>query len=55
VSNTEEGEYVVSFPDLPGCLAVGDTISARSLEEMGRAISNFMKGEVAPAIDLSDF
>lgn len=26
VPDTEEGGYVVSFPDLPGCLTVGDTI-----------------------------
>lgn len=26
VPDTEEGGYVVSFPDLPGCISVGDTI-----------------------------
>ena len=26
IPDTEEGGYVVSFPDLPGCLAQGDTI-----------------------------
>ncbi|MCQ2549983.1 MAG: type II toxin-antitoxin system HicB family antitoxin [Lachnospiraceae bacterium] len=26
IPDTEEGGYVVSFPDLPGCLTVGDTI-----------------------------
>lgn len=26
VPDTEDGGYVVSFPDLPGCLTVGDTI-----------------------------
>lgn len=39
----------------PRELTVPDCISARSLEEMDRAISNFKKGEVSPAIDLSDF
>lgn len=24
--DTEEGGFVVSFPDLPGCLSVGDTV-----------------------------
>lgn len=26
VPDTEEGGYVVSFPDLPGCITIGDTI-----------------------------
>ncbi len=39
----------------PRELTVPDCISTRSLEEMDRAISNFKKGEVSPAIDLSDF
>lgn len=26
IPDTEEGGYVVSFPDLPGCLTIGDTI-----------------------------
>ena len=26
IPDTEEGGYAVSFPDLPGCLTVGDTI-----------------------------
>lgn len=26
VPDTEEGGYVVSFPDLPGCLTMGDTV-----------------------------
>ena len=39
----------------PRELTVPDSISARTLEDMDRAISNFKLGEVAPAIDLSDF
>ena len=26
VSDTEEGGYVISFPDLPGCISMGDSI-----------------------------
>lgn len=26
VPDIEEGGYVVSFPDLPGCLTIGDTV-----------------------------
>ena len=26
IPDTEEGGYVASFPDLPGCLTLGDTI-----------------------------
>ena len=39
----------------PRELTVPDSISARTLEDMDRAISNFKMGEVSPAIDLSDF
>ena len=34
---------------------VPDGISARTLEDMDRSISNFKMGEVSPAVDLSDF
>lgn len=39
----------------PRELTVPDSISARTLEDMDRAISNFKLGEDSPAIDLSDF
>ena len=39
----------------PRALTVLDCISARTLEDMDRAISNFKMGEVSPAVDLSDF
>lgn len=39
----------------PRELTVPDSISARTLEEMDKAISNFKMGEVSPEIDLSDF
>lgn len=39
VPDTEEGGYVVSFPDLPGCLTVGDTIeeAIKNAEDAKRA------------------
>ncbi|MGN0428399.1 MAG: hypothetical protein ACI4F0_11405 [Agathobacter sp.] len=39
----------------PRELTVPDSISARTLDDMDRAISNFKLGEASPAIDLSDF
>ena len=39
----------------PRELAVPESISTKTLEDMDRAISNFKKGDVSPAIDLSDF
>ena len=39
----------------PRELTVPESISARTLEDMDRAISNFNLGEVCPAVDLSDF
>ena len=39
----------------PRELTVPESISARTLEDMDRAISNFKMGEVSPAVDLSDF
>lgn len=39
----------------PRELAVPESISARTLADMDRAVSNFKRGEVSPIIDLSDF
>ena len=39
----------------PRELAVPESISARTLADMDRAVSNFKRGDVSPAIDLSDF
>lgn len=39
----------------PRELVTPDSISARTLEDMDKAISNFRMGAVSPAIDLSDF
>lgn len=39
----------------PRELAVPESISARTLADMERAVSNFKRGDVSPAIDLSDF
>ncbi len=33
---------------------VPDSISAQTLEDMDRAISNFKRKEVSPVVDLSD-
>lgn len=39
----------------PRELTVPESISARTLEDMDRAIDNFKMGNVSEAIDLSDF
>ena len=39
----------------PRELAVPESISTKTLEDMDRAVSNFKKNEVSPVIDLSDF
>ena len=39
----------------PRELAVPESISARTLADMDRAVSNFKRGDVSLAIDLSDF
>lgn len=39
----------------PRELIVPESISARTLKDMDRAITNFKKGEVSEAVDLSDF
>ena len=39
----------------PRELAVPESISARTLADMDRAVSNCKRGDVSPAIDLSDF
>lgn len=40
---------------VPRELIVPESISARTLKDMDRAIANFKKGEVSEAVDLSDF
>lgn len=47
----ENGCFLVE----PRVLTIPDTISARSLEAMDKAVENFKAGNVSPAIDLSDF
>ena len=39
----------------PRELSVPKSISSRTLAEMDRAVSNFKRGDVSSAIDLSDF
>lgn len=39
----------------PRELIVPESISARTLSDMDRAIANFKKGDVSEAVDLSDF
>lgn len=39
----------------PRVLVTPDSISARTLADMDRAITNFKAGEVSAPIDLSDF
>ena len=39
----------------PRELTVPDTISARTLKDMDKAISNYKQGYVSDTIDLSDF
>lgn len=39
----------------PRELTVPKSISAKTLSDMDKAINNFKKGDVSPAIDLSDF
>lgn len=40
----------LSFPH-----AMEDTISAKTLSDMGKAVENYKNGSVSPVIDLSDF
>lgn len=39
----------------PRELTVPESISARTLSDMDRAIANFKNGDVSEAVDLSDF
>ena len=39
----------------PRVLSVSKSISSRTLADMDRAVSNFRRGDVSSAIDLSDF
>ncbi|MCQ2519820.1 MAG: hypothetical protein MJ107_04725 [Lachnospiraceae bacterium] len=39
----------------PRELTIPECVSARTLEDMDKAINNFKIGEVSPIVDLSDF
>lgn len=39
----------------PRQLVVPEGISVKTLSDMNHAVSNFKKGDISPAIDLSDF
>lgn len=39
----------------PRELKIPESISARTLEDMDRAVANFKKGDVSEAVDLTDF
>lgn len=49
----EEGGYVVSFPDLPGCLTCGDTIE-EALEQAGDAKRTWLQAALADGVYISD-
>jgi len=52
IPDTEEGGYAVSFPDLPGCITVGDTIeeAINNAEDAKRA---WIEAAVESGINIS--
>lgn len=53
VEDTEEGGYVVSFPDLPGCLSCGETINSAvaNAEDAKRA---WLEAALEEGIEISE-
>ena len=55
---TALADLMINLEDIilaPRELVVPESISAKTLADMDRAVSNFKRGDVSPAIDLSDF
>lgn len=53
VEDTEEGGYVVSFPDLPGCLSCGETINS-AVANAGRCETCMVGGGIGEGIEISE-
>jgi len=53
VPDTEEGGYVVSFPDLPGCLTVGDTLE-EAIQNAEDAKYTWIKAAIEDGININE-
>ena len=51
--DTDEGGYVASFPDLPGCLSVGDTVEEACSNALD-AKREWIKAAVEDGIEISE-
>ena len=51
--DTDEGGYVVSFPDLPGCITVGDTVEEAYSNAM-EAKKEWLEAAVAEGVSIKE-
>ena len=52
VKDLDEGGYVVSFPDLPGCLTIGETIE-EALKNAEDAKKTWLEAAIEDGIEIS--
>ena len=45
VEDREEGGFVVSFPELPGCITCGETLETEEIEKIYNQATTDSKGE----------
>ena len=53
VRDTDEGGYVISFPELPGCLTTGETIE-KAVKNAGDAKKAWLKAALEEGIDIRE-
>lgn len=53
MSDVEEGGYIVSFPDLPGCLSEGDTIE-EAIHNAEDAKHAWLEAAIEDDIDINE-
>ena len=53
VQDSDEGGYVVSFPDLPGCLTYGDTI-ANAITNAADAKKAWLEAALEDGIEIAN-
>ena len=53
VEDEDEGGYVLSFPDLPGCLTIGETIK-EAIENSEDAKRQWLKAAIEEGIEIAE-
>ena len=53
VPDTDEGGYVASYPDLPGCLSVGETVD-EAIANVEKAKKEWLAAALADGVEIAE-